>query len=315
MNHTTAVATQSLSKHFGDVKAVEQLSLEIPTGIIFGFLGPNGSGKTTTIRLLLGLLEPTAGGAAVLGNDILHQAEAIRENCGALMEHTGLYERLSGEENLDFYGRIWHLPTQERQQRIQELLEHIGLWERRKEKVSTWSRGMRQKLAVVRTLMHRPRLIFLDEPTSGLDPIAAASLRDDLARLARNEGVTIFLNTHNLTEAEKLCSLVGVIHKGKLLALDSPASLRARASRPTLEIIGAGFNEQVRAALQQQPEVVAVNPIEGGARLDLKEAINTAPLVNYAISQGVEIEEVRKGTANLEDVFLQLVENDNEVLS
>lgn len=315
MNPATAVTTHALTKHFGSVQAVNSLDLEIPSGIIFGFLGPNGSGKTTTIRLLLGLLEPTAGSAAVLGHDIRREADQIRTGCGALMEHTGLYERLSAEENLEFYGRIWHLPAGERQARLQELLEHIGLWERRKEKVGTWSRGMRQKLAVVRTLMHRPRLIFLDEPTAGLDPIAAASLRDDLESLALNEGVTIFLNTHNLAEAEKLCSLVGVIHQGRLLALDSPARLRSRASRPTLEIQGTGISEAVLAGLAQKPEIAAVHPFAGGVRLDLRDGVNTAPLVNFVVSLGVEIDEVRKGSANLEDVFLQLVENEAEVSS
>jgi len=215
----TAIHTENLTRDFSTVRAVDRLSLEVPTGTTFGFLGPNGAGKTTAIRLLLGLLEPTAGWAEVLGFDTRTQADEIRARTGALLEHHGLYGRLSAEDNLEFYGRVWRLPRVERQARTRELLTHLGLWERRKEKVGTWSRGMKQKLALARALLHRPSLIFLDEPTAGLDPIAAAAVREDLAALAAREGVTVFLTTHNLSEAEKLCHQVGVIRQGKLLAV------------------------------------------------------------------------------------------------
>src|SRR5215467_13411015 len=178
-----AIRTTGLTRAFGNVRAVDALTLEVPSGIIFGFLGANGAGKTTSINLLLGLLEPTAGRAEVLGFDTRRQGSAIRERTGALLEYSGLYERLSAEDNLDFYGRVWHLSTAERQERIKQLLTHVGLYERRHERVGTWSRGMKQKLAITRVLLHRPALIFLDEPTAGLDPVAAAGLRDDLERL------------------------------------------------------------------------------------------------------------------------------------
>jgi ABC-2 type transport system ATP-binding protein len=201
----TAICTEGLSRHFGATRAVDGISLKVPKGIAFGFLGPNGSGKTTTIRLLLGLLEPTSGGATVLGYDVNRQTDQIRERTGALLEHNGLYERLSAEDNLEFYGRVYRLPTAERKARIKQMLSQMGLWERRRELVGTWSRGMKQKLAVARAMLHRPPLIFLDEPTAGLDPAAAAGLRDDLARLVDQEGTTVFLTTHNLAEAEKVC--------------------------------------------------------------------------------------------------------------
>ncbi len=204
-----------LSRFFGTVKAVDDLSLEVPAGIVFGFLGLNGAGKTTTIHLLLGLLEPTTGQARVLGFDTRTQAEAIRTRSGALLEFAGLYERMSAQDNLDFYGRIYQMPAPDRRARIKELLTHLDLWERRRDLVGTWSRGMKQKLAVARALLHHPPLVFLDEPTAGFDPIAAAALREDLASLVAREGVTVFLNTHNLTEAEKLCARVGVIRRGK----------------------------------------------------------------------------------------------------
>jgi ABC-2 type transport system ATP-binding protein len=208
------IRVEHLSRTFGIVKAVDDLSLIVPEGIIFGFLGPNGAGKTTTIHLLLGLLEPNQGRAWVLGFDTRTQADEIRARSGALLEFSGLYERMTAEDNLDLYGRIYRVPISQRKVRIKELLTHLDLWDRRKEQVIKWSRGMKQKLAVARALFHRPPLIFLDEPTAGFDPVAAASLRTDLAALVSREGVTVFLNTHNLTEAEKLCAQVGVIRNG-----------------------------------------------------------------------------------------------------
>jgi ABC-2 type transport system ATP-binding protein len=160
-----AIHTRDLTRDFGALRAVDELSLDVPTGVIFGFLGPNGSGKTTTIRLLLGLLEPTAGVADVLGHDTRTDAGAIRERCGALLEHPGLYERMTAQDNLDFYARVWRLSSVERQARVRELLTGLDLWERRREIVGAWSRGMKQKLAVARTLLHRPALVFLAEPT------------------------------------------------------------------------------------------------------------------------------------------------------
>jgi len=165
-----AIRAEKLTRVFGAVRALDGLDLEVPPGIVFGFLGPNGAGKTTTIRLLLGLLEPSGGRAAVLGLDTRSGADGIRDRSGALLEHHGLYERLSAEDNLAFYARAWRLSGDARRRRIRELLESLGLWERRAEPVGRWSRGMKQKLAVARALLHRPSLLFLDEPTAGLDP-------------------------------------------------------------------------------------------------------------------------------------------------
>jgi ABC-2 type transport system ATP-binding protein len=305
-----AIQTQGLTRDFGSVRAVDSLSMEVPNGIIFGFLGPNGSGKTTTIRLLLGLLEPSAGGARVLGHAIRTQSDQIRQHSGALLEFNGIYERLSAEDNLEFYGRVWHLPAAERQARIKELLTHLGLWDRRKEAAGNWSRGMKQKLAIARALLHRPSLVFLDEPTSGLDPVAAASLHEDLISLAAREGVTIFLTTHNLAEAEKLCQQVGVIREGKLLAIGQPDELRTRGSSPRLEIIGRGFTEQVLQLLRSRPEVVGVNTQDGRLTIDLRKPQESAPLVSLLVGAGVQVEEVHKSKASLEDAFLTLMEEE-----
>lgn len=305
-----AIRTQDLTRDFDTVRAVDGLSLEVPPGIVFGFLGPNGSGKTTTIRLLLGLLEPTAGQATVLGFDTRTEADQIRGRTGALLEHPGLYERLSARDNLEFYGRVWRLPAAERRERSKELLRHLDLWERSGEVVGTWSRGMKQKLAVARTLLHRPRLIFFDEPTSGLDPVAAAALREDLAGLVAREGVTVFLTTHNLAEAEKLCDQVGVIRQGRLLAVGHPDQLRSQAGGPRAEITGQGFDDGVLALLRSRQEVVSAELQKGHLNLMLREGAEIAPLVSLLVGAGAQVEEVRRGKASLEEVFLTLMEEE-----
>ena len=305
-----AIRTIDLTRDFGPLRAVDGLSLEVPRGAIFGFLGPNGAGKTTTIRLLLGLLEPTAGSAEVLGYDTRTQADEIRERAGALLEHPGLYERLSALDNLEFYARVWHLAPTARRARIQELLTHMGLWERRQETVGTWSRGMKQKLAVARAMLHRPPLIFFDEPTSGLDPVAAATLHEDIQSLALREGVTIFLTTHNLAEAEKLCHQVGVIRQGKLLAVGRPDTLRARAGGERVEVVGQGLNDDLVSLLRARPEVLSAELANGRLALHLRDGQSVAPLVSFMVSAGAQVEEVRRGAASLEEVFMTLMEEE-----
>lgn len=304
---TYAIKTENLGRNFGSIRALDDLSIEVPTGSVFGFLGPNGAGKTTTIRLLLGLLEPTQGGAQVVGFDTVRQADEIRTRSGALLEHNGLYERLSAENNLEFYGRVWRIPASERQARIRELLTNLDLWERRKEPVANWSRGMKQKLAMARALFHRPSLLFLDEPTAGLDPSAAARLRDDLEKLVEIEGVTVFLNTHNLAEAERLCQQIGIIRGGKLMANGSPSELRARAGNPHLEIRGVGFTSDAIQELRRRKEVVSAKLHNNSLTIQLREAGETAPLVSILVRSGVQVEEVIKAQSSLEEVFLSLV--------
>jgi ABC-2 type transport system ATP-binding protein len=307
------IRTEHLSRTFGEVKAVDDLSLVVPAGIVFGFLGPNGAGKTTTIHLLLGLLEPTQGQAWVLGYDTRTQAADIRTHSGALLEFAGLYERMTAEDNLDLYGRIYQMPAADRKARIRELLTHLDLWDRRKDPLGKWSRGMKQKLAVARALFHHPPLIFLDEPTAGFDPVAAAALRTDLESLVAREGVTVFLNTHNLTEAEKLCAQVGVIRSGKLLMVGNPNELRTSQGSPNVELTGRGFTEQLLAALRERPEVAGVEQQNGRLHIDLRGETKASPLVTLIVQSGGEVEEVRRGESSLEDVFLTLMkENNNE---
>ncbi len=302
-----AIRTAGLTRDFPSVRAVDQLDLEVPRGIVFGFLGPNGSGKTTTVRLLLGLLEPTSGTAEVLGFGLAADSAEVRRRCGALMEHPGLYERLTAEENLRFFADAWRMPRPERDARIRELLEHLELWDRRHDIVGGWSRGMKQKLAVARTLLHHPEVVFLDEPTAGLDPVAAAALRDDLADLVAREGATVFINTHHLDEAERLCSRVGVIRDGRLIASGHPDELRRRNGDRRVEILGSGFGEEMLTGLRARPGVAGVAEENGRLTIELGDGGETPPIVAFVVERGGRIEEVRRGAERLEDAFLALL--------
>lgn len=306
-----AIRTENLTRSFGTLKAVDRLTLEVPRGIIFGFLGPNGSGKTTTIRLFLGLLDADEGRAEILGFDTRKQANEIRTRCGTLLEYSGLYERLSAADNLDYYGRIWHMPKAGREERIRQLLEPLDLYDRRDEPIWRWSRGMKQKVAVARTLMHRPQLIFLDEPTAGLDPVASVALREDLESLAAREGVTIFLTTHNLAEAEKLCAQVGVISRGQLLAVGSPADLRSRTSAPRLYVTGK-IPSQAVDQIKVNGLVKKIDQHNSRLVLDLTDLTRSHEIVTQLVQNGAQIDEVHKEKADLEEVFLNLVEDESK---
>ena len=253
-------------------------------------------------------MEPTAGEGTVLGFNIREHGGEIRRRTGALLEHTGLYERLSAYDNLDYYARIWRLPEVARRVRIEALMRHFGLWERRTEIVGVMGRGMQQKLAIARALIHQPPLIFLDEPTSGLDAMAAAALRKELGELSRSEGVTIFLTTHNLNEAEQICDTVAVVRAGRLLALGSPADLRSRRRAPQLEILGRGFSENVLALIRKRPEVASARTHNGSLLLDLTGEVDTAPLVSLLVESGADVQEVRRRAASLETAFLAFME-------
>jgi ABC-2 type transport system ATP-binding protein len=304
----SAINIVNLTRKYGEVKALTDLSLTVPSGGIFGFLGPNGAGKSTTIRILLGLLEATNGRAEVMGYDSMTQADQIRAKTGVLLEYSGNYEDLSAEDNLEFFARINNIPVGERRARIKELLIRIGLWERRKDIVRKWSQGMKQKLAIARAVLHRPSLVLLDEPTAGLDVIAAVALRDDLASLSTNEGTTIFLTTHNMVEAERLCTQVAVIRQGKLLAVGNPDDLRAQAGGPQVEVVGKGFSNKKLDLIRKQPQVAAATLVNEHMVITLREDGDSSPLVNVLVGAGVHISEVHKGTTSLEETFVTLME-------
>ncbi len=292
---------------FGAQRAVDGLDLDVPAGVVFGFLGTNGAGKTTTIRLLLGLLQPTSGRASVAGFDTRTNDNDVRAHCGVLLDTPGLYDRLTAVDNLEFYGRVWRLPPADRQARIRELLQHIGLWDRRTETVGGWSLGMRKKLAIARALLHRPPVLFLDEPTTGLDPIARAALRDDITSLAAKEGSTVFVTTHDLDDAQRMCATVAVLQKGRLVASASPTELIRQRSGHRVDIRGRGLAAAVVDAMRSQPGVLRVEGNDSAVTVTLQGEQSVAPLVRLAVEAGADVEEVSPETASLEAAFLSIV--------
>lgn len=302
-----AIQTRGLTRRFGQQIAVDSLDLAVPAGSVFGFLGPNGAGKTTTVRMLCALIGPSAGSAEVLGHDIVGAAGRVRGAVGILTETPGLYDKLSALQNLIFFARLYDVTPAQARAQAERYLRLLELWPRRDSPVGGFSKGMRQKLAIARALLHDPQLIFLDEPTSGLDPAAARTVRDFIKEL-RSEGRTIFLTTHNLTEADELCDLVAVF-RTRLLRLDSPANLRAALFGRGLRVRLAGPAEPYLGLLRGLPGVreVTAGPDEVTLRLDNPDAESPA-LVRALVGAGAPVRYVEPLDHSLEDVYLQLIE-------
>lgn len=299
------IRTEQLTRRFGEILAVDRLSLEIPPGEVFGFLGPNGAGKTTTIRMLGALLEPTAGKAWVAGLEVGPDNQRIRANVGLLPEAPGLYDTLSAEQNLRFFGKMYAVENLEAQ--IERYLEMLGLWGRRFEPVATFSKGMRQKLAIARAVLHEPKVLLLDEPTSGLDPQMARLVRDFISSL-KGEGRAILLCTHNLEEADRLCDRVAVF-RGHLLALDTPVSLRKRMFGRKIVFHLKGEAEPYLESLSGFPFVEQIQAVEDKLVADLADPEENNPILVQALVQaGAQIQFVGELRRRLEDVYLELVE-------
>ncbi|MEA2662150.1 MAG: type transport system ATP-binding protein [Chloroflexota bacterium] len=300
--------TDRLTKRFERLTAVQDLDLEVREGEVFGFLGPNGAGKTTTLRLLCALIAPTSGSAEVAGFRLGAQDERIRASVGILTEQPGLYERQSAEDNLLFFGALFGLSRATARAQTERYLRLMGLWERRSEAVATFSRGMKQKMAIARAAIHEPRIIFLDEPTTGLDPDAARTVREFIAQI-RGEGRTVFLCTHNLDEADRLCDRIAFFRRS-VIRIDTPAHLRAELY---------GHATEFRILPSPRPEhLVAVQGIEGvtGAQLENGSIIVSSGdpflvnprVVRALVGAGAELAYVSERKASLEDVYLRVVE-------
>src|SRR5881409_2982092 len=304
----TVVRTEKLTKRFGDLTAVDGIDLEVHEGEVFGFLGPNSAGKTTTLRLLCALIAPTSGSAEIAGFRLGREDAKIRAAVGILTEQPGLYERQSAWENLVFYATLYGLPSAVAAKQAERYLRLMGLWERRQEPTATFSRGMKQKMAIARAALHEPRILFLDEPTTGLDPDAAKTVRDFIVAL-RGEGRTVFLCTHNLDEADRLCDRIAFFSH-HVIRIDTPDQLRA-------ELYGRAT--EFRLVPHPRPEDLArVRAIPGvrDARLENGSIIVEAPdplatnpmLVRALIEGGAEIAFVTERKAHLEEVYLRIVE-------
>ncbi|MCA9934646.1 MAG: ABC transporter ATP-binding protein [Ardenticatenaceae bacterium] len=299
------ITTENLTKRFGDNVAVDRLTLQIAEGKVFGFLGPNGAGKTTTVRMLTSLIAPTNGRATILGYEVGKDDQNIRRNVGILTETPGMYDRLTAERNLSIYAQLYEVRDVAGQ--VEKYLRMLGLWERRHDAVGTFSKGMRQKLAIARSLLHEPRVVFLDEPTSGLDPEAAKLVRDFIAEL-KGEGRTIFICTHNLDEADRLCDRVAVF-KTQLRVVDTPQGLRKQMYGRQVVFHLAETAVGWETAVANLPFIKRTQTVDNKLILSLDDPETHNPdIIRLLVNQGAAIQFVGELRHSLEDVYLQLVQ-------
>ncbi len=301
------IRIEGLTKRFDSLTVLDDISLEVAKGEVFGFLGPNGAGKTTTLRVLLGLLTPTSGRALVFGEDLADR-EGLRRRVGVLLEHDGLYSRLSAYDNLSYYARLYEVP--EPAKRSDELLEFVGLHDRRGDRVGDFSSGMRRKLGLARALIHEPDVLLFDEPTAGLDPEMQKMIRDLILRLSQKEGITVFLNSHNLDEVQRLCSRVAILHKGRIRANDSVANLRHQAATHAVEIELADAAEAASAcqALTRAGLVSSCRANSATVVADLAGG-SSGEVIKLLVNSGIEVEEVKKVVRSLEETYLEVVQH------
>ncbi|HEU4672598.1 MAG TPA: ABC transporter ATP-binding protein [Candidatus Limnocylindrales bacterium] len=300
------IRATGLGRRFGEAWAVRNLSFDVAPGEVLGLLGPNGAGKTTTVRMLTALIAATEGSASIDGRDVRRDAEDVRRRVGVLTETPGLYEKLSARANLAFFGRLHRLPSDVADERIRRLLTLFDLWDRRDEPAGTFSKGMKQKLAIARALLHEPAVLFLDEPTAALDPEAAFIVRDAISRL-RAAGRTIVLATHNLDEAGRLCDRIAFI-RGGLLRIDSPARLRDEAGRGRVSVLFAARADGLAEAALGVAGVRAATASDGRLDVDVDDPEQVTPaLVRTLVGAGAAILEVRRQAATLEDVYFEVM--------
>jgi len=303
------VDTRGLTKTFGSLVAVDHVDITVKKGEIFGFLGPNGAGKTTTVRLLCCLLSPTSGSATVAGYDITNQQKEVRKSVGLLPEVHGHYERMSAQENLTYYAQLHDIPQPEVGSRVRKLLETMGLWTRRNDKVGTFSKGMKQRLAIARALIHDPLVLFLDEPTSALDPEAQKKIHDDILTLSKRRERTIFICTHNLAEADMLCDKIAIINHGKIVASGATERLRTQLwSQRTFELTLTEVSSRIVEALESTGLCEMVQAEEKRVTFNVSDPERDNPVIVKAVIEAgghvVSLSEVRR---TLKDIYLKII--------
>jgi ABC-2 type transport system ATP-binding protein len=300
------IRTENLTKRFKETLAVDSLDLDIAEGEVFGFLGPNGAGKTTTVRMLTSLIGPTSGNAWVAGFRIGHDDMDIRRTVGLLTETPGLYDNLAAETNLRIFADLYEVADAAGQ--VEKYLRMLGLYDRRLDPAGTFSKGMKQKLAIARALLHEPRVVFLDEPTAGLDPEAAHLVRDFVSDL-KKEGRTILLCTHNLDEADRLCDRIGVF-KTRLLVVDEPAKLRTSIFGRKVVFHLQAADEHLAGMIRPLPFVHEARLVDNKILVTLDEPEQHNPdILRLLVGAGADVQFVGELRHSLEDVYLQLVQN------
>lgn len=305
----TLIETVNLTRTFGNLVAVENLTLQVEKGEVLGFLGPNGAGKTTTIRVLSGIIAPTGGHAVVAGLRTDEETEVLHNIIGLLTEAPGFYERLSARENLLYFARFYDIDAEAQ---VEKYLKIFGLWERRDDKVGTFSKGMKQKLALARALVHEPEVLFLDEPTAGLDPKSAKEVRERI-REFKGQGRTIFLCTHNLEEAEALCDRIAVFQT-RLIALDTADNLRSHLFRREAVVELESVDEPIVNAVKSLEFVENLKREGKKLILELKDFDKNRPqLVKAIVEKNGNIQSVFEKKHSLEDVYLTLIKEEEEI--
>jgi ABC-2 type transport system ATP-binding protein len=300
-----AIVTNGLTKKFGDLVAVDHVNLKIKKGELFGLLGPNGAGKTTFIHMLSTILPPTEGTAKVAGFDIRKNSDAVRAAIGIVFQDPSLDIRLTGRENLDFHGRMYAMTEKRRKDRMNKVLELVGLKDRADSLVETYSSGMRRRLEMARGLMHRPKILFLDEPTLGLDPQTRRSIWEYIQTLNKTEKVTIILTTHYMEEADQLCDRVGIIDYGTIIALDEPEALKDELKG---DIVSLKVQQPRRyiSALQKNKFVEEVKVVEDLLHLRVSNGEKLVPrLIELIRKRGGRVQAVSLRKPTLEDVFIR----------
>jgi ABC-2 type transport system ATP-binding protein len=294
-----SVVVRGLAKRFGDVEAVRGIDFDVAPGEIFGFLGPNGAGKSTTISMLCTLIRPTGGSATVAGFDVERERDAVRHNIGLVFQDTTLDGYLSAEQNMRLHAELYGMPRDAVGRRMEQVMEMVGLWERRKSAVNTFSGGMKRRLEIARGLMHSPRVLFLDEPTVGLDPQTRSSIWNYINELKAAEDITIFLTTHYMDEAEH-CDRIAIIDKGQIVVLDTPEALKAAVGHDRVQIQTADDPAAI-AALEQRLQISATMA-EGAVTFGVAQGEQFVPRLFAEL--GVPIRSVSVSRPSLDDVFL-----------
>jgi ABC-2 type transport system ATP-binding protein len=293
-----AIDVRGLTKHYGDLAAVDQVDFSVAQGEVFAFLGPNGAGKSTTIKMLCTLAHPTSGGAMVAGYDVVTRAKAVRRHIGLVFQEQTLDDQLTAEENLRFHAVLYGVPRDQVAPRIAKVLDLVALTDRRKDLVSTFSGGMARRLEIARGMLHTPKILFLDEPTIGLDPQTRALMWEDVLRLRAEEGVTIFLTTHYMDEAE-YADRIAIIDHGSIIALDTPGTLKASVGTDTVALETA---DDATALISLKRAGYTVERTEGG--LTVFVADEEAAVGPIVAAVGIPVRTVRAHRPTLDDVFL-----------
>ena len=307
MNPEYAIEVHKIVKRFGDFVAVDQIDLEVRPGELFGVLGPNGAGKTTLVRMLSGIVPITSGDAWVAGVDVNRDSDGVRRKIGVVSQALTSDIDLTGYENLDIYARFFSMPRGSRKPRIEELLRKVGLWDRRKSLVRTYSGGMRRRLEIARGLIHKPKVLFLDEPTIGLDPQSRRVIWDLLIDLRKGAELTVSLTTHYLDEAEALCDRVAIVDQGKIVALGTPLELKSRVpGSDTVELSLKGtVPDATLSEIQTLNSVREVERTQAGLRVRADGGAPLLPRLLEALRQkGIEVAAANLSRISLEDVFI-----------